>query len=171
MAPKMKPREIHSTFRGEINAFGRRLHLLDLQGAAVLYGAGVFDAILGPRFGPQPRKSDSVARRQAVTVRPVFDPDQGFVDLLNQRPLAGDQTERKILLPIVAAQVGHVNGHRRVLMFSLTVPVEGLIRQLLHITGQLSSLGDQQFLELQKVFGRQARLGQRPTRIRECGIP
>ena len=78
---------------------------------SLLARAGILDAVFRPGFGSKPDDADPLVRGEADAVGLVGDAGECAVDHSNPPLLILDQTERKLVLPVVTPQISHVNGH------------------------------------------------------------
>ena len=98
-------------------------------------------------------------RGEADAIGTIGDTREGFVDLADQGLLVFDQPERELAFPIVGTKIGHVDGHRRLIAVPLTLAVERVAREVLHVPRQLCAFSQQRVFELVELALLQVRFG------------
>src|SRR5438477_4331314 len=78
--------------------------------SAALALAGVFDAEPGPGLDLEARLADGLAGAFADAVGAVLDLGQGRVDLAEQVAVFLDEAQGELLLVVIGAHVGHMDG-------------------------------------------------------------
>jgi hypothetical protein len=104
--------------------------LLDSAFVVFILLRGTLHALCGIRDGIQASLRNMHAAGFALTVPAVFDPLDCRNNLVEGVPLISQETQRKFLIEVATAKLGHVNGHAG---RPGVILVQGIVFHLVHV--------------------------------------